>query len=110
MQRVRIADNTLFLASKGTEPRDSSPISFIAGETAYEVEADLEIDEHARGGLLLFYSRRLYCGLGFDNENFVLQRSLRGPLKHSCDTVAAALSGPGQCLECTLLRARSSAG
>jgi hypothetical protein len=161
MQRVRIADNTLFLASKGTEPRDSSPISFIAGDTGYEVEADLEIDEHARAGLLLFYSRRLYCGLGFDNEKFVLhryglerggpkppginrrlrapqrrwcnldevwravrsvglspergrrfpepaarylcrrcgrsahqKRSLRGPLKHSCDTVAAALSGP----------------
>jgi beta-xylosidase len=74
MQRVHIADNTLFLAAKGAEPRDSSPISFIAGDTAYEVEADLEIDEHARAGLLLFYSRRLYCGLGFDNEHFVMHR------------------------------------
>jgi len=74
MQRVRIAENTLFLTAKGTEPRDSSPISFIAGDPAYQFEADLEIDEHARAGLLLFYSRRMYCGLGFDNEHFVLHR------------------------------------
>jgi beta-xylosidase len=74
MQRVRIADRTLFLKAKGHEPRDSSPISFIAGDPAYEVEADLEIDAHARAGLLLFYSRRLYCGLGFDNESFVMHR------------------------------------
>ena len=74
MQRVRIADNTLYLQAKGTEPRDSSPISFIAGDTAYEVEADLEIDAHARAGLLLFYSRRLYCGLGFDDEHLVMHR------------------------------------
>jgi len=74
MQRVRIADNTLFIRAKGTGPRDSSPICFIAGDVAYEVEADLEIDEQARAGLLLFYSRRLYCGLGFDNENFIMHR------------------------------------
>jgi xylan 1,4-beta-xylosidase len=74
MQRVKIADNTLVLKAKGSEPRDSSPLSFIAGDTAYEVEADLEIDEHARAGLLLFYSRRLYCGLGFDDEHLVMHR------------------------------------
>jgi len=74
MQRVRIADNALVLKAKGSEPRDSSPLSFIAGDTAYEVEADLEIDEHARAGLLLFYSRRLYCGLGFDDEHLVMHR------------------------------------
>jgi len=74
IQRVRIADNTLVLKAKGSEPRDSSPLSFIAGDTAYEVEADLEIDEHARAGLLLFYSRRLYCGLGFDDEHLVMHR------------------------------------
>jgi beta-xylosidase len=73
-QRVRIADHTLCLQAKGTGPRDSSPICFIAGDVAYEMEADLEIDEQARAGVLLFYSRRLYCGLGFDNENFVMHR------------------------------------
>jgi len=74
LQRVRISDHTLFLKAKGTGPRDTSPICFIAGDPAYEFEADLEIDEQARAGLLLFYSRRLYCGLAFDNENFVMHR------------------------------------
>jgi beta-xylosidase len=72
--RVRLADNTLFLRAKGSEPRDSSPLSFIAGDLAYEVTADLEVTGQARAGLLLFYSRRLYCGLGFDRERFVLHR------------------------------------
>jgi xylan 1,4-beta-xylosidase len=55
LRRVRIADNTLYLSAKGTEPRDSSPIAFIAGDLAYEVEADLEIDEQSRAGLLLSF-------------------------------------------------------
>jgi xylan 1,4-beta-xylosidase len=74
MRRVRISDNTLFLGAKGTEPRDSSPLSFLAGDLAYQVEVDLEITEQARAGLLLFYSRRLYCGLGFDKQSFVMHR------------------------------------
>jgi xylan 1,4-beta-xylosidase len=74
VRRVRFADNTLFLRAKGTGPRDSSPICFIAGDVAYQVEANLEIDPQARAGLLLFYSRRLYCGLGFDQRSLVMHR------------------------------------
>jgi xylan 1,4-beta-xylosidase len=67
-------DSRRLVHGERRRPRDSSPICFIAGDVAYEVEADLEIDAQARAGLLLFYSRRLYCGLGFDNENFVMHR------------------------------------
>jgi len=74
MDRVRIADNTLTLKGKGNEPSDSSPICFIVGDQAYRVEADLEIVGTARAGLLLFYNRRLYCGVGFDTERFVMHR------------------------------------
>jgi beta-xylosidase len=74
MQRVRLADQTLFLRAKGAGPSDSSPMCFIAGDVAYEVEAAFEIDAQARAGLLLFYSRRLYCGLGFDQDSFVMHR------------------------------------
>jgi beta-xylosidase len=74
MRRVRIADETLFLRAKGAGPGDSSPMCFIAGDVAYEVEATFEIDAQARAGLLLFYSRRLYCGLGFDQDSFVMHR------------------------------------
>jgi xylan 1,4-beta-xylosidase len=74
MQRVRFEDGALVLKGKGAEPRDSSPLTCIPGDQAYEVEVDLEVDDASRAGLLLFYSRRLYCGLGFDRERFVLHR------------------------------------
>jgi beta-xylosidase len=64
----------LTLRAKGAEPHDSSPMCFIAGDPAYRVEVDLEVDEASRAGLLLFYNRRLYCGLGFDQQRFVMHR------------------------------------
>lgn len=74
MQRVSVDDGVLTLQAKGTQPHDCSPISFIVGDQAYEVQADLEVDATARAGLLLFYSRRLYAGLGFDEREFVMHR------------------------------------
>jgi beta-xylosidase len=72
--RVRVANNTLHLAAKGREPRDSRPLCFVCGDQAYSVEVEIERDAGARGGLLLFYNDRLYCGLGFDNEGLVMHR------------------------------------
>jgi len=74
MQRVRYDDSSLVLKAKGSEPRDCSPLTCIVGDRAYEFEADLEVDATSRGGLLLFYNRRLYCGLGFDAQRFVFHR------------------------------------
>ena len=74
LQRVRYENDTLVLKAKGTEPRDCSPLSFIVGDQSYRVEADIEVDDSARAGLLLFYNRRLYCGLGFDANKFVMHR------------------------------------
>jgi xylan 1,4-beta-xylosidase len=74
MQRVRYDNGTLVLQAKGNEPRDCSPLTCIVGDQAYQLEADLEIDGSARAGLLLFYNRRLYCGLGFDEQRFVFHR------------------------------------
>jgi beta-xylosidase len=74
MQRVRFENDALVLRAKGTEPHDSSPLSVVVGDQAYRVQADLEVDESSRAGLLLFYNRRLYCGLGFDERQFVMHR------------------------------------
>ncbi len=74
MERVRYEDATLIVRAKGAEPRDSSPLTFIVGDQAYRVEVDIEVDERARAGLLMFYNRRLYCGLGFDKDRFVMHR------------------------------------
>lgn len=74
MERVRYAEGMLVLSGKGEQPHDASPLTFICGDQSYRVTADLEIEPSARAGLLLFYNKRLYCGLGFDAQGFVMHR------------------------------------
>jgi beta-xylosidase len=72
--RLRRAGGKLHVAAKGTSPSDSSPLTFLAGDHAYRIEADIEIDPGAEAGLLLFYNRRLYAGLGLSADRLVMQR------------------------------------
>jgi beta-xylosidase len=74
MARVRYENGSLYLKGKGMQPFDCSPISFRAGDLGYEVEVEVEISDGTQAGLLLFYNRRLYCGLGFDADSFVMHR------------------------------------
>jgi xylan 1,4-beta-xylosidase len=46
-----------------------------AGDTAYEISVEMELVGTAIGGLLLFYSDRLYCGMGHDGEHVRTFRS-----------------------------------
>jgi beta-xylosidase len=69
--RVSRKGGMLTLAATGTSPKDSSPLCFVVGDPAYEVEVDVEIDEGAVAGLLLFYDHQLYCGVGFNDKTFV---------------------------------------
>jgi xylan 1,4-beta-xylosidase len=70
-QRLRVDDRTLHFAARGSAPSSSPPLLCVVGEQAYEFECEIEIDEGAVAGLLLWYDDRLYCGLGFDGERFV---------------------------------------
>lgn len=72
--RLRLTPSGLALAAKGTSPTDSSPLCFVCGDLAYEVETEIEVGEAAEAGLLLFYSKRLYVGLGFDANGLVMHR------------------------------------
>jgi beta-xylosidase len=72
--RARYENGALVVAGKGEQPHDSSPLTFIVGDQRYRVTAELEIEASTRAGLLLFYNKRLYCGLGFDKEGFVMHR------------------------------------
>jgi beta-xylosidase len=60
------------LKATGSSPADSSPLWFVTGDQAYEVEVDIEADPGATAGLLVFYNRRLYGGLGFSAKNLIL--------------------------------------
>jgi beta-xylosidase len=81
-ERYRIEGGVLVLKGKGTSPKDASPLWFVAGDPAYEIEVEVETDGRATAGLLVFYNRRLYGGLAFDDESLVLHRyglDRRGP-------------------------------
>jgi beta-xylosidase len=72
--RYRFEDGSLVLKGKGNSPKDASPLWFVAGDPAYEIEVEIETQGGATAGLLVFYSRRLYGGLGFGSDNLVLHR------------------------------------
>ena len=72
--RARRAGGKFHLRAKGTTPGDSSPISCITGDQSYQVEVDVEIDPGAEAGLLLFYNRRLYAGLGIGPQGLMMHR------------------------------------
>lgn len=60
------------MKAKGAGPADSSPLWFVTGDHAYEVEVEIDADPNASAGLLLFYNRRLYAGLGYRAKNFLM--------------------------------------
>ena len=74
MRRVRYAGGALHVRGKGTSPSDCSPITCICGDQSYRIEAEVEVDPSAEAGLLLFYNRRLYAGLGFGDDGLVMHR------------------------------------
>jgi beta-xylosidase len=74
MARVTREGGVLHVKGKGTSPSDCSPITCLAGDQAYRFEADVEVEGGAEAGLLLFYNRRLYAGLGFGEKGLIMHR------------------------------------
>jgi xylan 1,4-beta-xylosidase len=74
MQRVRRAGNALRVTAKGTQPHDCSPLTFIVPDQAYSVSVQIDLEAGAQAGVLLFYNRRLYCGLGMDARGLIMHR------------------------------------
>jgi xylan 1,4-beta-xylosidase len=70
--RYRLEKGALVLKAAGTSPADSAPLWFVTGDHAYEVEVEVGADPGASAGLLVFYNRRLYGGLGFSPTNLIL--------------------------------------
>jgi beta-xylosidase len=72
--RYRIENSTLILRAQGSSPRDASPLELVCGDQAYEVEVEVDCDEGATGGLLLFYSEKLFAGLAFSGDGMIEYR------------------------------------
>lgn len=72
--RLTRRDRTLVMKGKGKTPSDCSPLTRIAGDQAYRITVDIETSDQAEGGMLLYYNRRLYAGLGFGPQGLVMHR------------------------------------
>jgi beta-xylosidase len=88
-ERYRYENGTLVLKGKGAGPADSSPLWFVTGDHAYEISVDIERDAGATAGLLLFYSSRLYAGLGFSDTNTLMH-------SYGLDRLQGKLEGIGR--------------
>lgn len=74
LQRAHYEAGALVVQGKGTSPRDCSPLSFVCGDHAYEIQVELELRGEATGGLLLFYNDKLYAGLGMSDTHLIMHR------------------------------------
>jgi len=74
-QRARLDAGALVIQGKGRSPADCSPLTCVVGDHAYEISVELELSGAAHGGLLLFYGRRLFCGMGHDGQRMSTWRS-----------------------------------
>jgi xylan 1,4-beta-xylosidase len=70
-------DDGLVLQARGTSPSDSSPLTCIVGDRRYEISVEMEMVGGAQGGLLLYYSDRLFCGMGHDGDRMTSYRAGR---------------------------------
>jgi xylan 1,4-beta-xylosidase len=73
--RLRFDAGTLTMQGKGSQPCDCSPLCLTAGDLRYQCEVELEVSGEAQAGLLLFYNKKLYCGLGNAARGFVQHRA-----------------------------------
>jgi xylan 1,4-beta-xylosidase len=91
LERVQVGAGALRLQASGSGPADSPPLGFIQGDPAFELEFGLDFDEGVQAGVLLFYSPRLYAGLGVNARALRLhrygldQRALPKPAGHNAD-------------------------
>ncbi len=65
MERVRYETDGLHIDATGRSPTDSSPLTCIVPDRAYEAEVTVDLTGEAEGGLLLFYNHDAYVGIGF---------------------------------------------
>jgi beta-xylosidase len=72
--QYRYEKGALVLKASGTSPKDAAPLQCIVGDQAYEIEVEIDRDETAAGGLILFYSERLFAGFGFSSDKMIEYR------------------------------------
>ncbi|HTR25539.1 MAG TPA: family 43 glycosylhydrolase [Terriglobales bacterium] len=70
-RRLSYENGALVIAGKGGSPSDCSPLTCLVGDHAYEISVEMEVAAGAEGGLLLFYNRNLYLGMGHNRSEML---------------------------------------
>lgn len=74
--RFKLANHGIVIQAKGKSVAESSPLLCIPSDHSYTAQVELEIEGDAIGGLVLFYSPKIYSGILADNKNILA--NLRG--------------------------------
>ena len=61
----------LHLRAKGEGPHNATVLTQQMGQRAYEISVAIDLDAGAQGGLLLYFSDRLFLGLGHDGTRMI---------------------------------------
>lgn len=72
----KVGDQVLHLVARGKSPADGRILTRITGDKAYRIEVDVEVDDGAEGGLILYYNPDCYIGLSLDSNG--VNMHLRG--------------------------------
>lgn len=74
--RFHLKNNSIAIKAKGNSVAESSPLLCMPSDHSYSAQVELEIEGNAIGGLVLYYSHKIYSGILADNKNILA--NLRG--------------------------------
>ncbi|HPR31875.1 MAG TPA: hypothetical protein PLK12_07260, partial [Prolixibacteraceae bacterium] len=74
--RFLVQNNCLTLEGRGNSVADCAPLLCIPSDHSYTAQVEMELEGDATGGLVLFYSEKIYSGILADKENVLA--NLRG--------------------------------
>jgi xylan 1,4-beta-xylosidase len=68
---AQVREGSLWLRAKGSGPQDGTVVTQQTGNRAYQAEVTMTISDNAEGGLLLYFSDRLFLGIGHDGKRMI---------------------------------------
>lgn len=68
LSSVLIDGSVIKMTTTGTTVKEATPLVLNVGEHSYTVTVEMELDQGAVGGLMLFYNKRAFCGLSISEK------------------------------------------
>lgn len=81
--RFNLTGKSLVMQAKGTSPDNSPPMLINPGHHAYELVTEVQIDDNAKAGLVLFYNENAFVGVAMDAQQQYVYRSDRGEIRQN---------------------------